>query len=98
MIDNVLDTRTIATPIANHDYHQHAFDENLPLQNLWDAIALMAALLAVCSVSASAQRWVILLRARSEAGPGELREQLASTCRSRIRCQTATGSWTRSLQ
>lgn len=47
MIDNALGTRTIVMPIANHDDNQHAFDENLRLQNLWDGIELMAALLTM---------------------------------------------------
>ena len=29
-------TRTITVPIANYDYNQHAANENLRLQNLWD--------------------------------------------------------------
>jgi acetylornithine deacetylase/succinyl-diaminopimelate desuccinylase-like protein len=40
-----LHTTTIVIPIANHDDRQHSFDENLRLQNLWDGIELMAALL-----------------------------------------------------
>jgi len=47
IIDNALGTRTIVMPIANHDDNQHAFDENLRLQNLWDGIELMAALLSM---------------------------------------------------
>jgi acetylornithine deacetylase/succinyl-diaminopimelate desuccinylase-like protein len=47
VIDNALGTRTIVMPIANHDDNQHAFDENLRLQNLWDGIELMAALLTM---------------------------------------------------
>ncbi len=38
-------SRTISVPIANHDDNQHTFDENLRLQNLWDGIETMAALL-----------------------------------------------------
>ena len=38
---------TIVLPIANHDDNQHSFDENLRLQNLWDGIELMAALLTM---------------------------------------------------
>ena len=45
--DDALGTRTIVMPIANHDDNQHAFDENLRLQNLWDGIELMAALLTM---------------------------------------------------
>ena len=40
-------TRTISVPIANHDDNQHAANENLRLQNLWDGIETMAALLAI---------------------------------------------------
>jgi acetylornithine deacetylase/succinyl-diaminopimelate desuccinylase-like protein len=38
-------TRTITVPIANYDNNQHAANENLRLQNLWDGIETMAALL-----------------------------------------------------
>jgi hypothetical protein len=34
-------------PIGNHDNNQHSSDENLRLQNLWDGIELMAALLSM---------------------------------------------------
>jgi acetylornithine deacetylase/succinyl-diaminopimelate desuccinylase-like protein len=40
-----LGATTIIVPIANHDDNQHTFDENLRIQNLWDGIELMAALL-----------------------------------------------------
>lgn len=40
-------TRTISVPIANHDDNQHAANENLRLQNLWDGVETMAALLAM---------------------------------------------------
>jgi acetylornithine deacetylase/succinyl-diaminopimelate desuccinylase-like protein len=36
----------IGLPIANHDDNQHAANENLRLQNLWDGIEAYAALLA----------------------------------------------------
>jgi acetylornithine deacetylase/succinyl-diaminopimelate desuccinylase-like protein len=39
--------RTITVPIANYDDNQHAANENLRLQNLWDGIETMAALLAI---------------------------------------------------
>jgi acetylornithine deacetylase/succinyl-diaminopimelate desuccinylase-like protein len=39
-------TPVIGVPIANHDNNQHAADENLRLQNLWDAIELYAAIFA----------------------------------------------------
>src|ERR1700733_9963439 len=38
-------TRTITVPIANYDDNQHAANENLRLQNLWDGAETMAALL-----------------------------------------------------
>ena len=46
-IEQSLGTRTIVVPIANHDDNQHSFDENLRLENLWDGIELMAALLTM---------------------------------------------------
>ena len=39
--------RTIVIPMGNHDNNQHSYDENLRLQNLWDGIELMAALLTM---------------------------------------------------
>jgi acetylornithine deacetylase/succinyl-diaminopimelate desuccinylase-like protein len=36
----------IGVPIVNHDNNQHAANENLRLQNLWDGIEIFAALLA----------------------------------------------------
>jgi acetylornithine deacetylase/succinyl-diaminopimelate desuccinylase-like protein len=36
----------IGVPIANHDNNQHAANENLRLQNLWDAIEVYTALMA----------------------------------------------------
>jgi hypothetical protein len=44
-VERPLGTRTIVLPSANLDDRQHSFDENLRLQNLWDGIELMAALL-----------------------------------------------------
>jgi len=46
-IERPLGTRTIIVPIANHDDNQHTFNENLRIQNLWDGIELMAALLTM---------------------------------------------------
>jgi len=34
----------ISVPIVNHDNNQHAANENLRLQNLWDGIELFARL------------------------------------------------------
>jgi acetylornithine deacetylase/succinyl-diaminopimelate desuccinylase-like protein len=36
----------IGVPIANHDNNQHAANENLRLQNLWDAVEVYAGLFA----------------------------------------------------
>lgn len=40
------ETPVIGLPIANHDNNQHAADENIRLQNLWDGIEIFAALFA----------------------------------------------------
>jgi acetylornithine deacetylase/succinyl-diaminopimelate desuccinylase-like protein len=47
MIERAVGTRTITIPIANHDNNQHSFNENIRIQNLWDGIELMAALLTM---------------------------------------------------
>ncbi|HTS10485.1 MAG TPA: M20/M25/M40 family metallo-hydrolase [Candidatus Limnocylindrales bacterium] len=47
MIERTLGTHTIIVPIANHDDNQHSFNENLRIQNLWDGVDLMAALLTM---------------------------------------------------
>jgi len=44
---DTLKTPTICVPIVNHDNNQHSANENLRLQNLWDGIEVMAALLAM---------------------------------------------------
>jgi acetylornithine deacetylase/succinyl-diaminopimelate desuccinylase-like protein len=43
----VLQMPNISVPIANHDDNQHSYNENLRIQNLWDGIELMAALLTM---------------------------------------------------
>jgi acetylornithine deacetylase/succinyl-diaminopimelate desuccinylase-like protein len=45
IISAALGTRTITVPIVNHDNNQHAEDENLRLQNLWDGIETLAAVM-----------------------------------------------------
>jgi acetylornithine deacetylase/succinyl-diaminopimelate desuccinylase-like protein len=45
IISEALGTRTISVPLVNHDNNQHAEDENLRLQNLWDGIESMAAVM-----------------------------------------------------
>ena len=46
-MERAAQTRTITVPIANYDNNQHAANENLRLQNLWDGVETMAALLAM---------------------------------------------------
>jgi acetylornithine deacetylase/succinyl-diaminopimelate desuccinylase-like protein len=46
-MERAAQTRTITVPIANYDDDQHAANENLRLQNLWDGVETMAALLAM---------------------------------------------------
>jgi hypothetical protein len=41
----IFEAPTIGIPIANHDNNQHSSNENIRLQNLWDGIETMAALL-----------------------------------------------------
>jgi acetylornithine deacetylase/succinyl-diaminopimelate desuccinylase-like protein len=45
IMERAAETRTITIPIANHDNNQHAANENLRLQNLWDGVETMAALI-----------------------------------------------------
>ena len=45
LIDEVIGAPILILPIANHDNNQHGKDENLRLQNLWDAIEIYAAIL-----------------------------------------------------
>ena len=46
LFEQVLGIPVISLPIANYDDNQHAADENLRVQNLWDGIETYAALLA----------------------------------------------------
>src|SRR5437868_5241471 len=43
LFQSASDAPVIAFPIANHDDNQHAANENLRLQNLWDGIEVFAA-------------------------------------------------------
>jgi len=45
VISEALRVPTITVPIANYDNNQHAEDESIRLQNLWDGIEIMAALM-----------------------------------------------------
>jgi acetylornithine deacetylase/succinyl-diaminopimelate desuccinylase-like protein len=47
-------TPVIGVPIANHDDNQHAANENLRLQNLWDAVEVYATILATVGYDESA--------------------------------------------
>jgi hypothetical protein len=42
-----LSTVTMTVPIANYDDNQHAENENLRLQNLWDGMETMAAIMTM---------------------------------------------------
>jgi acetylornithine deacetylase/succinyl-diaminopimelate desuccinylase-like protein len=44
-MERAAETHTITVPIANYDDNQHAANENLRLQNLWNGVETMAALL-----------------------------------------------------
>jgi acetylornithine deacetylase/succinyl-diaminopimelate desuccinylase-like protein len=44
LFSDVLQAPLVVVPIANHDDNQHAANENLRIQNLWDGIAVFAAL------------------------------------------------------
>jgi acetylornithine deacetylase/succinyl-diaminopimelate desuccinylase-like protein len=46
VFEKVLAVPVIGLPIANHDNSQHAANENLRLQNLWDGIEVYAGLIA----------------------------------------------------
>jgi acetylornithine deacetylase/succinyl-diaminopimelate desuccinylase-like protein len=46
-IERAASTHTITVPIANYDNNQHSANENIRLQNLWDGIETMAALLVM---------------------------------------------------
>ena len=47
VITDNLTTVTLTVPIANYDNNQHAENENLRLQNLWDGIETMAAIMTM---------------------------------------------------
>lgn len=47
IITDNLKTVTISVPIANYDNNQHAENENIRLQNLWDGIETFAALMTM---------------------------------------------------
>lgn len=46
MFQDIFHVPVIGLPIANHDDDQHAPNENLRLQNLWDGVAVYAAMMS----------------------------------------------------
>lgn len=44
--DECTDTPIIVLPLANHDNNQHGRDENIRIQNIWDAMSVYAVVLA----------------------------------------------------
>jgi acetylornithine deacetylase/succinyl-diaminopimelate desuccinylase-like protein len=47
IITDHLRTVTMTVPIANYDNNQHAENENIRLQNLWDGIETLAAVMTM---------------------------------------------------
>lgn len=47
IISETLQVPTITVPIANHDNNQHAENENIRIQNLWDGIETFASLMVM---------------------------------------------------
>ena len=47
MFQEVTGMPLILVPTVNHDNNQHSHNENLRLKNLWDGIAVMAALIGM---------------------------------------------------
>ncbi|MEO7989557.1 MAG: M20/M25/M40 family metallo-hydrolase [Chryseolinea sp.] len=47
VIEKYLNAKTISVPIANHDNNQHAENENIRVQNLFDGIETMSALMLI---------------------------------------------------
>lgn len=47
MFEKYLHANCISVPVANHDNNQHAENENIRLQNLWDGIETFAAIMMI---------------------------------------------------
>ncbi len=47
IFEEALGATTITVPIANYDNNQHAENENIRLQNLWDGIEILAAVMLI---------------------------------------------------
>jgi acetylornithine deacetylase/succinyl-diaminopimelate desuccinylase-like protein len=55
LLHDVLATPFVIIPIANHDNNQHAANENLRIQNLWDGIDVFVALFSKLGPTWSAE-------------------------------------------
>lgn len=47
ILGETIGATTITVPLANYDNNQHAENENIRIQNLWDGIEIMAALMSM---------------------------------------------------
>jgi len=47
LFEKLLKVNTITVPLANHDNNQHAENENIRLQNFWNGIETMAAIMMI---------------------------------------------------
>jgi acetylornithine deacetylase/succinyl-diaminopimelate desuccinylase-like protein len=45
LFEKYLNAKTVTVPFANHDNNQHAENENIRLQNLWNGVETMAAIM-----------------------------------------------------
>jgi acetylornithine deacetylase/succinyl-diaminopimelate desuccinylase-like protein len=55
MFEEVLKVPLITLPTVNHDNSQHAANENLRLQNLWDGMVVYAGIMAELG-----KRWTVV--------------------------------------
>lgn len=47
VFEEILHTKPVTVPIANHDNNQHAENENIRIGNLWDGIEIFAAIMTM---------------------------------------------------
>jgi acetylornithine deacetylase/succinyl-diaminopimelate desuccinylase-like protein len=47
LFEQILKTTTVTVPIANHDNNQHAENENIRIQNLWNGLETFAAIMTM---------------------------------------------------
>jgi len=45
IFEQMLNTKPVTVPIANHDNNQHAENENIRIQNLWDGLEIFASIM-----------------------------------------------------